>query len=71
MKAAGHKGKFVANKSLAKEDLPSRYSKATITGGDLYQRMGNYYGKSVTPGAQPGPSPLIAFTTIGRGIGMA
>lgn len=69
MKVAG--AKTIKTKSLKSEMLPSRMAKATITDGDLMRRMGNYYGKESTPGAQTGPSAIIAFTTIGRGFGMA
>lgn len=68
-KVAG--AKTVRNKCTASEMLPSRMAKATITGGDMYRRMGNYYGKEANPGAQTGASPLITFTTVGRGFGMA
>lgn len=69
MKVAG--AKAIKNKSIKSEMLPSRMAKATITDGDLMRRMGNYYGKNTGAGAQTGPSTLIAFTTIGRGFGMA
>lgn len=73
MKCCTPKGykSYKEGKCVAEEVLPSRMAKATITGGDLYRRMGNYYGKETTPGAQTGPSALITFTTVGRGYGMA
>lgn len=62
---------YKEGKCIAEEMLPNRMAKATITGGDLYQRMGNYYKKTPNDGAQTGASPLITFTTVGRGFGMA
>lgn len=59
---------YKEGKCVAEEMLPNRMAKATITKGDLYRRMGNYYGKEATPGAQTGPSPLIAMTTMLRGF---
>lgn len=70
MKVSGAKT-YKKGKLVAEEVLPNRMAKATITGGDLYRRMGNYYGKEATSGAQTGPSPLITFTMVGRGFGMA
>lgn len=64
-------GKVIKNKTIKKEDLPSRMAKATITAGDLHQRMGNYYKKSPNPGADTKASPLILFTAAGRMMGMA
>ena len=63
--------KAIKNKSIASEVLPNRMAKATITPGDAYKRMGNYYAKSVDDGAKDTPDALIMFTTVGRGFGMA
>lgn len=63
--------KVIKNKTIKKEDLPTRMSPATITGGDVYQRMGNFYKKEANPGAAKAPSPIAVFTAIGRRIGMA
>lgn len=67
MKLKGVKS-YREGKCVAEEILPSRFAKATITGGELYQRMGNFYGKKVEQGAQPGPSPLIMITNSTRGF---
>ena len=47
MKNAKPKGfkTFKDGKQVAEEVLPNRFAKATITGGDQYQRMQNNYGK--------------------------
>lgn len=63
--------KTIKNKTIKTEMLPSRMSPPTITGGDVYQRMGNFYKKEANPGAQRQPSPIAVFTAIGRRIGMA
>lgn len=63
--------KTIKSKTIKKEDLPSRTSPATITGGDAYQRMGNFYKKEANPGAEKAPSPIAVFTAIGRKMGMA
>lgn len=63
--------KVVKSKCVKQEVLPSRMSPATITGGDVYQRMGNFYKKEANPGAQRQPSALAVFTAIGRKFGMA
>jgi hypothetical protein len=67
MKLKGVKS-YREGKCVAEEVLPNRFAKATITGGDLYQRMGNFYGKKVEQGAQSGPSPLIMITNSTRGF---
>ncbi len=67
MKLKGVKS-YREGKCVAEEVLPNRFAKATITGGDLYQRMGNFYGKKVEQGAQSSPSPLIMITNSTRGF---
>ena len=61
------------DKTIAKEDLPGRcgFGYTTITGGDLYKRSGNFYGKAPVDGEDTQPSAIALFTAIGRSIGMA
>ena len=63
---------YAKGKQVAVEDLPGRcgFGYATITGGDLMKRMGNFYGKNVINGDDQ-PSSESIFTMIGRRIGMA
>ena len=46
-------------KLVAEETLPSRLSKATITGGDLMQRMSSNYSKKATKASEMGLGSLF------------
>lgn len=47
---------YSQGKVVASEDLHHRLAKPTITGGDLYQRMQNRYGKK--DNASPSPMTM-------------
>ena len=58
MNAKDSKAKIVRNigKGAKEEELPSRFAKAQLTGGDLYQRTMNNYSKKAKGLSMNGPS---------------
>ena len=53
-------------KVVADETLCCRTAKPSIFGGDLSQRMANFYGKRSHAGEETTPSPLLMITNASR-----